>query len=110
MFRLALSYTCAHGYACPSPAHHLQLALKLHPDKNKAARAEDAFKAVSKAFSCLSDSDKRAYYDRTGYESTADAQAAANSERSAGMRRQGPAGMYYSEQFDADEIFNMFFG
>ncbi len=44
----------------------LQLALKLHPDKNSAHKAEDAFKSVSRAFSCLSDADKRAYYDRTG--------------------------------------------
>lgn len=35
-----------------------KLALKLHPDKNKANKAEDAFKAVSKAFSTLSDSQK----------------------------------------------------
>jgi hypothetical protein len=35
-----------------------QLALKLHPDKNFAARSEDAFKALTKAFSCLSDPDK----------------------------------------------------
>ena len=41
-----------------------QLALKLHPDKNRAPKAEEAFKAVSRAFSCLSDADKRAHYDR----------------------------------------------
>lgn len=48
-----------------------KLALKLHPDKNKAPRAEEAFKAVSRAFQCLSDADKRAYYDRTGHEDRA---------------------------------------
>jgi DnaJ-class molecular chaperone len=41
-----------------------QLALRLHPDKNKALHADEAFKLLSKAFSCLSNSDKRAYYDR----------------------------------------------
>lgn len=54
---------------CPHP--HTQLALKLHPDKNCANHADEAFKAVSKSFCCLSDASKRAYYDRTGYESTA---------------------------------------
>ncbi|MEW5308291.1 MAG: hypothetical protein WDW38_000261 [Sanguina aurantia] len=44
-----------------------KLALKLHPDKNQAAQAGEAFKALSKAFSCLTDPDKRAYYDRTGW-------------------------------------------
>ncbi|EFJ42887.1 molecular chaperone [Volvox carteri f. nagariensis] len=48
-----------------------KLALKLHPDKNKALHSDEAFKRVSKAFNCLSDPDKRAYYDRTGYESSA---------------------------------------
>jgi DnaJ family protein B protein 12 len=41
-----------------------QLALRLHPDKNKALKADEAFKLLSKAFSCLSTPDKRAYYDR----------------------------------------------
>ncbi len=36
----------------------VQLALKLHPDKNRAHRADEAFKAVGKAFACLSDPDK----------------------------------------------------
>jgi curved DNA-binding protein CbpA len=35
-----------------------KLALKLHPDKCKAHRADEAFKAVGRAFACLSDPDK----------------------------------------------------
>lgn len=42
---------------------NLQLALKLHPDKNRAPKATDAFKKLSQAFACLSDADKRSKYD-----------------------------------------------
>jgi hypothetical protein len=51
---------CAFHYFCCLS----QLALRLHPDKNKARHADEAFKLLSKAFSCLSNPDKRAYYDR----------------------------------------------
>lgn len=42
------------------------MALKLHPDKNTAPKATDAFKRVSAAFSTLSDPQKKAVYDRAG--------------------------------------------
>lgn len=74
-----------------------KLALKLHPDKNSAPGAEEAFKGVSRAFSCLSDPEKRANYDQYGYEDRAQAAAA-----------QGP--QYYADEIDPQEIFNMFFG
>lgn len=36
-----------------SPPRLFQLALQLHPDKNKAPHAEEAFKKISDAFNCL---------------------------------------------------------
>ncbi|KAG1662412.1 hypothetical protein FOA52_012344 [Chlamydomonas sp. UWO 241] len=100
-----------------------KLALKLHPDKCQAAHADEAFKAVSKAYICLADHSKRAYYDRTGYESNAAAalsqQAAAqqaqrqvSAARASGGPFRGP-GSYSSsasEDFDTEEIFRAFFG
>ena len=55
---------------------------------------------------------QRAYYDRTGYDSTAAAQAAAAQQRttSRGASAGPGAGMYYQEDFDPEQIFNMFFG
>lgn len=45
-----------------------KLALKLHPDKNKAPGAEEAFKKLSKAVQCLTDEEKKTMYDRYGDE------------------------------------------
>jgi len=45
-----------------------KLALIMHPDKNSAPGAEEAFKAVSKAFACLSDPVARKQYDLHGHE------------------------------------------
>ena len=54
---------------------------------------------VSKAFSCLSDSQKRAAYDRYG------------EERTGNGLREGPFGGGRGfDDFDPNDIFNMFFG
>ena len=45
-----------------------KLALKLHPDKNQAPSASEAFKKINKSFACLSDEVKRKRYDQTGQE------------------------------------------
>lgn len=41
-----------------------KLALMLHPDKNKSAGAESAFKLISEAWRLLSDEEKRAAYNQ----------------------------------------------
>ena len=77
-----------------------KLALSVHPDKNKAPKADEAFKAIGTAFAVLSDPTKRRAYD-LGYD-----EDEPNGRR--GQRRQ------YRNDFDQEvspeDIFNMFFG
>src|SRR5215217_7795407 len=45
-----------------------RLAMQCHPDKNPGCKDSEAkFKAISAAYSCLSDPQKRAAYDRYGH-------------------------------------------
>ncbi|KIK48316.1 hypothetical protein CY34DRAFT_72264 [Suillus luteus UH-Slu-Lm8-n1] len=82
-----------------------KLALALHPDKNGAPGADEAFKMVSKAFQVLSDSQKRAIYDQSGSDPES---------RSGGLPSRGPG--FSASPFGGDgemspeDLFNMFFG
>lgn len=48
-----------------------KLALKYHPDRNKAPEAEAKFKEIAEAYAILSDPKKRAKYDAGGFEGVA---------------------------------------
>ncbi|KNC56276.1 DnaJ subfamily B protein [Thecamonas trahens ATCC 50062] len=45
-----------------------KMALKLHPDKNTAPGAKEAFTSVQKAYDCLSDESRRSDYDSIGFD------------------------------------------
>ncbi|XP_006654308.1 chaperone protein dnaJ 49 [Oryza brachyantha] len=86
-----------------------KLSLKVHPDKNKAPGAEDAFKLVSKAFNCLSNDQSRRTYDQTG--AIEDHQYSnVTRQRATRRQRQARSSFYgYEEDLDPDEIFRSFF-
>ena len=73
-----------------------KLAMKFHPDRNPGDKeAEDKFKEAAEAYSVLSDSQKRAAYDRYGHE---------------GLSAQGgPAGYDPSQFTDFQDIFGDIF-
>lgn len=73
-----------------------KLALKLHPDKCKHPKAEEAFKIIAEAVAVLQDDEKRRDYDMFGADE-------------GGMRRGGGGG-FRGQQVDPDEIFRAFFG
>jgi DnaJ family protein B protein 12 len=85
-------------------------ALKLHPDKNSAPDADEAFKVVNLAYATLSDAQKRTIYDRYGEEDPDNrggggAGAAANAFR----RQQGGGAGMNPQNMSPEDIFNMFF-
>ncbi len=67
------------------------LAMKYHPDRNKAPDAEEKFKEINEAYEVLSDDKKRKTYDTFGH---------------AGLNSQG----FSSENINPFDIFNEFFG
>lgn len=66
------------------------LAMKYHPDKNKAPDAEEKFKEINEAYEVLSDEKNRATYDRFGFQ---------------GLNNNGFSG----ENINPFDIFNEFF-
>lgn len=80
-----------------------KLALQLHPDKNKAPGAVEAFKAVGNAVAILTDVEKRKSYDLRG-----------SDEFVRHSNRHHYSEFTYTRGFESDvtaeELFNMFFG
>lgn len=73
-----------------------RLAMIHHPDKNPGDKAAEAkFKAISAAYSCLSDPQKRAAYDRYGH---------------AAFEQQGGGGAAGADFGDLGDIFETIFG
>lgn len=88
-----------------------KLALKVHPDKNTAPGADEAFKRVGKANAILLDPNERANYDRFG---EASEHSAASGRGGGGMHeaaaRQYHHGRQREQEISPEDIFNAFFG
>lgn len=75
------------------------MALQLHPDKNKAPGAIEAFKSVGTAAAVLTDPEKRKHYDLYGPDDRV----------RPGHRHGHSHGGEYEADVTAEELFNMFF-
>ncbi|XP_058452844.1 dnaJ homolog subfamily B member 14 [Malaya genurostris] len=82
-----------------------KLALQLHPDKNKAPGAVEAFKAIGNAVAILTDAEKRKSYDLYG----SDEQHQPTARRTRTQYEYAYSRGFETE-FTAEELFNMFFG
>ncbi|TFK53426.1 DnaJ-domain-containing protein [Heliocybe sulcata] len=88
-----------------------KLALALHPDKNGAPGADEAFKMVSKAFQVLSDAQKRAAFDSHGSDPESRFSGMSSARASPGFATSpfGGGGGFDGE-ISPEDLFNMFFG
>jgi molecular chaperone DnaJ len=74
-----------------------KLALKYHPDRNKASGAEGKFKEINEAYQVLSDTEKRQIYDKFGHDAVSGSRSAKGFD---GFENFGGVG----------DIFDAFFG
>eukprot|EP01069_Polyplicarium_translucidae_P002262 Polyplicarium_translucidae@DN1973_c0_g1_i3.p1 len=77
-----------------------KMALQLHPDKNFAPHSEEAFKKVARVFQRLSDSSKRAIYDRCGDEEDAPAMVRTQYESSGVLSPEDLFTTFFGMEFD----------
>ncbi|KAL7421445.1 Chaperone protein dnaJ [Cryptotrichosporon argae] len=108
---LSLERTCSENDVKKA---YKKLALALHPDKNGAPGADEAFKMVSKAFQVLSDTNMRAAFDANPGSDPTQRGASGMSSRGGGGGGMRPGafggGGGFEGQIDPEDLFNMFFG
>lgn len=87
-----------------------KLALKYHPDKNKAKGAEEKFKELAEAYEVLSDKKKRDLYDQVGEDGLKAGAGAGPQFHSAGGMPGGAQQFTFEFQGDPRDIFKRVFG
>ncbi|CAI2167353.1 5787_t:CDS:2 [Funneliformis geosporum] len=86
-----------------------KLALQMHPDKNGAPGADEAFKLVSKAFQVLSDPQKRAAFDENGVDPDSRNSGMPPGFGGARFNNGFTNGAVFADEISPEELFNMFF-
>jgi len=87
-----------------------KLALQLHPDKNHAPGAVEAFKTVGNAVAVLTDPEKRKAYDLYGSEGRTHRTQTHYHHQNHEYEHAYARGGGFESDFTAEEVFNMFFG
>lgn len=94
-----------------------KLALKFHPDKNKAKDAEDKFKEVAEAYEILSDKKKRDIFDQYGEDGLKGESPGGGSHAGAGAGSNpysytfhGDPRATFAQFFGTNDPFSVFFG
>ena len=72
-------------------------AIKFHPDKNRSKLAGECFKKISEAYQCLSNEEKKAFYDKYGNEEEFRQKYYASHQN-------------YEQEMDPFDIFDILFG
>jgi molecular chaperone DnaJ len=83
------------------------LAKKFHPDVCKEPGAEERFKEINQAYSVLSDTDRKAQYDRMGHDTYTSASRGSYTGGGFGGR---PFGGFQADFSGFGDIFDTFFG
>ncbi|KAI8923968.1 hypothetical protein BC831DRAFT_468017 [Entophlyctis helioformis] len=86
-----------------------KMALQYHPDKCGAPGTDEAFKAISHAFTVLGTQDKRDAYDRYGVD-TDTRSGAATAARGGGGGFRGFDGTRFESEISPEDLFRMFMG
>ncbi|XP_041829505.1 dnaJ homolog subfamily B member 12b [Melanotaenia boesemani] len=74
-----------------------KLALRFHPDKNRAPGATEAFKAIGNAYAVLSNANKRQHYDQCGDKRKHPSSTCSDNGN-------------FEPDISPEDLFNMFFG
>lgn len=85
-----------------------KLALQLHPDKNRAPGAVEAFKILGNAAGVLTDPEKRKQYNLYGKDTNKKGSSTRHYHTNHEYEHAYRHG--FDSDFTADELFNMFFG